>query len=184
MLIEIIIGVTLSVILIFVVYCITILLVMASKKCNINKAIAIVSDFMKTIYRTLFEKPKKKMEYPSCIGWNGIAVKPEDINRRFEKLEKYWKIVYYFDTDYKHPNLYLYKFRISMPINKDFRKTRLIGLVQKIAEKALAEYMQEWNCYVPVDKFIAVTIRGDILYIAIAKNDAGFEEIAQLRKHY
>ena len=121
--------------------------------------------------------------YPVFIGFNGYDFKPLLVNQAFERLSRYWEIAFFDTVFLDHPDLITYQFRVQIPVHKDLKPLRLEYLAQAVAEEALALHMRSWNCYVPVDKFIATRVQGDILKIAIAKNATGFEIISKLRRH-
>lgn len=121
--------------------------------------------------------------YPAAIGFNGYDFRPNIINKAFSKLEKYWSIAYFDTIRFPYPNIIVYQFRIAEPIYEDISVQRLRMLVQNVAEEALTKHMRNYNCYMPIDGFVAVHIREDMLGIAIAQNNYGFEVIAKLRRH-
>ena len=127
----------------------------------------------------------ESVDYPIYIGYNGVIIRADLVNNAFCKLERYFETVYfdcvYFENS-TYPNIVVYQFRAYNQLNNDISKTRLLSLIQNVAEEVLTLHFREMGCYIPVDNFIAVSLSNDLLRIAIAKNPKGFAEIYQLRR--
>ena len=148
-----------------------------------DEAIKTTSDFTKKVYKAFCttESGIQSVGYPVMIGCNGYEIRADLVNLAFEKLEKYWEVFYFHTIITKNPNVIIYQFRVYNLLKPNLSRTRLLADVKIIAEQALTKHLQELGIYIPVDKFIATTLRQDILSIAIAVNDTGFELIAKLR---
>lgn len=165
-------------------YLVTILCVKCAKKCSTETATNIVNTFLNSILNGIQSNSvsTNSYEYPIYIGYNGYAIRHDLVMKAFEKLARYWHIFYYDCFYANHPHLVVYQFRVYDPVHPDMTVGRLERLAQNVSEEALANHMREWNCFVPVDCFVTVRIRDDLLQIAIAKNEFGFESIAKMRR--
>lgn len=175
----------LTAILLAILYAIVILVTLFIKKSTVEEAKSCVDVFLHKTFlsNSSLEQTTPLDTYPVFIGFNGYIFRPDLIERAFHKLSKYWEFFYYENVYNQHPNIIVYQFRVYEPLHDDIKYRRLTALVQNVTEEALAKHMHEHGCFVPIDKFIAVRITGDILQIAIAKNNAGFQQINRMRKH-
>lgn len=144
----------------------------------------IISNFSSKIFDSTHGNCNS-VDYPIYIGYNGVIIRADLVNNAFCKLERYFETVYfdcvYFENS-TYPNIVVYQFRAYNQLNNDISKTRLLSLIQNVAEEVLTLHFREMGCYIPVDNFIAVSLSNDLLRIAIAKNPKGFAEIYQLRR--
>lgn len=180
---TIILGVTAGLILIALAFVVITLLVKYIGKKSTDEAIVVTSNFAKKAYNALFtvEKGLQAVFYPVFIGWNGYEYRADIINDAFIKLERLWEVVYFETVITSNPNIIVYQFRIYNLFDENIPKKRLLAKVRRIAEEVLTKHFHEQGVYIPVDKFIATNLKQDILLIAIAVNDTGFEFIAKLR---
>ena len=179
----IIIYLTINIILIVLTFVAITLLIKYIGKKSTDEAIKIISDFVKKVYKALFtvEKGTQTVRYPVFIGWNDYEYRSDLIDDAFIKLEKIWNIVYYEIVITSQPNIVIYQFRVHDLVDKNMDKKRVLAKVRRITEEALTKHFHEQGVYIPADRFIAENLKQDILRIAIAVNDAGFEDIAKIR---
>lgn len=180
---DLIVGVVLAIVLLILIYFVILFFVKRQKRVSTEEANRILVESLKCIIKAFSDNSVSEVSYPVFIGWNGYDFKPILINQAFDRLSKYWEICFFDTVFINHPNVVVYQFRVQVPIHKELKPRRLEYLAQAIAEEALTMHLRSWKCYVPVDKFIATSLKEDILKIAIAKNNSGFEDIAKLRKH-
>lgn len=173
-----------TVILLGILYATAILTTKKFKKYSVEEAKSCVDVFLQKTFlnSSSIGQTVSMYTYPVFIGFNGYIFRPDLIERGFHKLSKYWDFFYFENIYNQHPNIIIYQFRVYEPIHDDIKTRRLTALVQNVAEEVLAHHMHENNCFVPIDKFIAIQLMNDILQIAIAKNNAGFQQIASMRK--
>lgn len=132
-----------------------------------------------------FKPATPPVVYPSLIGSNGIFIRDEIIYRDFERLNSLYEDWYYESSFFYSSNVVAYSFRVYNYRNEIFKKSLVQHKVKQIAERALIRNFHENGLYnVHADNFIAVEIYADVLNIYIAYTDAGFSEIAQLRKSF
>ena len=129
-------------------------------------------------------KPKQHQQvvYPVFIGSNGYCIRDEIVNDLFSGLGKYFGTFFYDSTYNQTTNTVCYCFRVYQQLNPNFSRKRMLSLLRPIGEKALSRWFHEQTLYTNVDNFIAVTWQADRLCFHFAMNDAGFAEIADLRK--
>lgn len=174
----------LVIILLVLLYAIAILVTKMVTKHSVEEAKSCVDVFLHKTFlsNSSLEQTLDIYTYPVFIGFNGYVFRADLIELLFHKLSKYWDFFYYENIYNHHPNIIVYQFRVYEPIHEDVKPRRLKALVQNVAEEVLANHMHENGCFVPIDNFVAVRITSDILQIAIAKNDAGFQQINSMRK--
>ena len=155
-------------------------------KQSIEKSVHILLNFISSVLNGLSSLDTQTISpvlYPVFIGWNSISLRSDIVNSYFEKLGTYWD-TYFFDQILNNdPNVVIYVFRIYDLKPTYTSRLRLLMSVRHIAEEALTRHFHNINFYnaPPIDHFIAVNMRNDLLYIAFAKTDAGFEVIEKLR---
>ena len=173
-----------TIILLALLYAIAVLVTKMVTKHTVEEAKACVDVFLHKTFlsNSSLEQTATMYTYPVFIGFNGYIFRPDLIEHYFHKLSKYWDFYYYENIYNHHPNIIVYQFRVYEPLHEDIKIHRLRALVQNVAEEVLAHHMHENGCFVPIDNFVAVRITSDILQIAIAKNDAGFQQINSMRK--
>lgn len=167
----------------------TILIVKYVKGCTFDEAIKNCVDFTKIIVREFVNVPKPmKPNYP-LIGEYGYTISYQNVKIAFEKLSKYFKVIFYDKYDNTLPNRIVYRFKISTPtIEIDY--IDFIDLLQLTVEEILTTHMNDNGICIdiPYDEFIAVKIVGNQLFISIAKNDEGIIETRhikdKIRKNY
>lgn len=157
---------------------------MAQRKENKKKQEHIlkkIAAFVCELFNTPSVQQPQVQVPPVVIGWNGYRLRPEVIEEAFQKLEKYWQVVYFENLLTPTPNLVHYRFRVYDFIPSEMSRRHLLSRVKTIAEKALTDHLHSLGIYMPVDDFIAVNLCSDLLVVAIATTQEGFSEIAKLR---
>lgn len=144
-----------------------------------------VSEAIDIIFDWLDSRNKKAVEikgHDVFIGWNGYSFIDYIIEDKFKNLLKYWRIVYSIDVINTNTNYIIYKFKVDDIINPNIGRKHLLHRARSVSEQALTQHFHENGKFISVDDFIAVILRGDVLNIIIAKNNAGFEDIKKFRQ--
>ena len=146
-----------------------------------NESIAkMVSDFVSFVRSP--SATDEAVTYLTLIGYDGVNISSEYVHDVFSPIGKYYGI-WYFEYAERINNVVVYRFKVyDCLIAKRNRQNMLICL-QKIGEKALTEWLHDSGTYsTDVRKLITANIRANSLVYAIALNEKGVEEIANLKK--
>lgn len=144
-----------------------------------------VSEAIDIIFDWLDSRNKKAVEikgYDVFIGWNGYSFIDYIIEDKFKNLLKYWRIVYSIDVINTNTNYIIYKFKVDDFINPNIGRKNLLHRARSVSEQALTQHFHENGKFISADDFVAVVLKGDVLNVIIAKNNAGFEDIKKFRK--
>lgn len=148
-----------------------------------TEAETLVNEKLEALIRFFSSQPTTGMTYDVAIGANGIAFREDVLNDSFHGLYDIWSDWYFEKCSYSPSgNMLGYEFRVYNPVHSISRKLTL-QRVRQVAEKALTLHFHEQGIFnIPADNFIAVTTKGDRLIVAIACNEAGLNEIQQIRQ--
>lgn len=140
-----------------------------------------VDDVLSKIISMLKQTPPNNVVYPVLIGSNGIGIVDSIIYSHFQKMNDYFENWYYETVSYPTSNVVCYEFRAFDCRIKD--KKLLLYRTRQLTEKALLFYWHDIGVYnLKPDNFVATRYCVDTLRIYIACNDAGFNEIQQIRR--
>ena len=132
------------------------------------------------------EKTNPAIQYDVFIGglYPGTLSPREDlVEERFYKLnmcfDDYYYVYSYMSTS---GNMVIYQFRAYYPV--DANRHTLLRKTRRIAERCLLKHWHDMGVYncPPIDNFVAINLYGCVLNICYACNEAGFAEIAEMRK--
>lgn len=148
-----------------------------------TEAETLVNEKLEALIRFFSSQPTTGMTYDVAIGANGIAFREDVLNDSFHGLYDIWSDWYFEKCSYSPSgNMLGYEFRVYNPVHSISRKLTL-QRVRQVAEKALTLHFHEQGIFnIPADNFIAVTTKGDRLIVIIACNEAGLNEIQQIRQ--
>lgn len=147
--------------------------VMQAKQCHMEEAIFIIFNFFKNLFS---EQPQ---DYPVFVGSDGNKIVPRLVNEEFKELSSQFDVCY-FDKWFMTENTITYQFHISPSLgNEEYEK---LALIQKISEKAVAQHLQAFDCYLSANELTVVNYRPGFLAIILAKNPKGMEEIQKTKE--
>lgn len=168
-------------------YSVSIIITKSIYKCSTDEAIQHIIDFFQSTGRMIESFGKKSrhvFNYDVFIGWNGFVFRDDVINTAFEDLGKHWETYYFFrvSNEFPYPSMVTYEFKVYGLKSVHKSRIRLTSAVRNIAEKALTSHLHDIGIYsAPIDRFVAVNWKSDILSIHIARNETAFEYIDRLR---
>lgn len=174
-------GIMISLVICYIVVITCIMIITKKSMQEANESIAkMVSDFVSFVRSP--SATDEAVTYLTLIGYDGVNISSEYVHDVFSPIGKYYGI-WYFEYAERINNVVVYRFKVyDCLIAKRNRQNMLICL-QKIGEKALTEWLHDSGTYsTDVRKLITANIRANSLVYAIALNEKGVEEIANLKK--
>lgn len=162
----------------------SILMVQKIMRKSRSEAEALVNKKVEEIISFFSSQPPASPNFDVLIGANGVCIRDEIVNRYFEGFYKIWED-WFFSRCYPSAsgNLFVYNFRVYNPLNANMSRLNILHKAKQVAEKALTRHFHDSGIYnVDVDNFIVVNQKADVLVVLIAQNEAGFSEIADLRR--
>lgn len=147
----------------------------------ITKNAKCIFDFIKWLF-TDEQSQNQIVYFPIYIGYNGYKFDFYMVNKEFENITTHFSTCYCNDVRISNDRMLIaYKFSIQR-MSSSLDDEVLEKLVQKEAEKVLAYFMAQYECYIAADALTHVEIRGEMLWIVYAINSQGVEKIAERKK--
>jgi hypothetical protein len=157
-------------------YLISIICIQLSKGISEKEAIHILHTYIRNIF--LSKTPELVIYYPVYIGiFNNQAV-AELIEKEFDILNKIFESYYFSSYSLSSSNTICYSFRVTTPI-KEMTEYELIQYCERECSSLVHRYMHKCLSTVNhVENLVFANIVDSVLYIQIATNSNGTEEIA------
>lgn len=135
------------------------------------------------IFKALFgidESSKTVLRIGSSNGFDAIIY--DRVENVFESIYGLFQICV-LDSWLEYNHYILYIFKATEPINMQDNIV-VVKFIKKIAEKIVMKILRTNGIFESVLEYVTVFYDSEILKIAIAKNDDGFDEIKTLDKQY
>ena len=152
-----------------------------------NQSIAkMVSDFVSFVRSP--STTDGAVTYPTLIGYDGVNnISSTYVHEVFSSIGKYYGIWYFEYAERINAerinNVVVYRFKVYDCLIAKRNRQNIRICLQKIGERALTEWLHDSGTYsTDVRKLITANIRADSLVYAIALNEKGVGEIANLKK--
>lgn len=166
-----------------------------SRKCSVEEAVIEVTTYFikyivhpmrwicKEVWKELFGTSTQPVEYPTHIGLNGNNLDESMVEKEcgdLIELFRFCRCVRFVVQS----NLYGYYFSVILPENINNDDEKFKELLQRVAEKALAEHMRPYGIPGSRDAADLVLTRlfKDHLEVYTARNEAGVQMIAETKK--
>ena len=172
----------------FIILICSILLMKSIKSSySIEKCSNICINFIKIIFMAIVKScfEQKPIEYPVYIGNDSIDIIPQNVNYYFKDLLVHFETGYFLKYNNNNQNFLIYEFEVLNPKTNDISYIEFLELLIKICEGILIQYWRDCgyntnNIY--INNFIAVQMINTRLFIYIAKNNIGKENIKLIRQ--
>ena len=166
-----------------------------SRKCSLEEAVIEVTTYFikyivqpmrwicKEVWKELFGTSTQPVEYPTHIGLNGDNLDEAMVEKECSDLIELFRFCRCAKITV-HRNFYGYYFSMILPQNINNDDESYKALIQKVAEKNVAEHMRLYSNPGSRDAADLVLTRlfKDHLEVYTARNEAGVQMIAETKK--
>lgn len=151
--------------------------VMAIKKCSLKDSVHICRDFIWQIICELVgwdNQPTPK--YPVHVGFDGYNIIPHLVDVEFREMLDSFPVCYC-DSFRITEHTIEYFFPVMFPSRMDVDESTFYLLIQKKAEKCVADHLKRYSCYVPAEPLTAVELQTEYMLITLAFDQIGIEQV-------
>ena len=166
-----------------------------SRKCSVEEAVIEVTMYLvkyivqptrwicREVWKALFGNSTLPEEYPTHLGLNGNVLDEVTVEKECTDLIALFKFCRCVSCKVQ-PSFYAYYFSVILPENISNEDESYKELVQKVAEKNVAEHMRLYGNPGSKDAADLVLTRlfKDHLEVYTARNEAGVQMIAETKK--